>query len=130
MAQFKKGQSGNPAGRPPKADKYAGAISKAEGRIAKNLIRYIENMEALADGIYVEELINGEIRMVFKRPPDRQANEYLINRVMGKPTERQELSGPDRGPIPVETFDYGAAIAPIAGGSDEDSDAPSEDASA
>lgn len=33
-----------------------------------------------------------------------------------------ELSGPGKGPIQVEAFDYAAAIAPIASGSDEDRD--------
>ncbi len=91
---FEKGQSGNPAGRPRKADKFAGEIAKAEGRIAKKLVTYIENMEALADGIFVEEMTIEGKRIVYKRPPDRQANEYLINRIMGKPTERTEHSFP------------------------------------
>ena len=90
MAQFLKGQSGNPKGRPAKADKFAGQIAKAEARIAKNLVHYIENMEALADGVFVEDTTADGARIVYQRPPDRQANEYLINRVMGKPTERQE----------------------------------------
>jgi hypothetical protein len=96
MAQFTKGQSGNPAGRPSKADKFAGQIAKAEGRIAKNLVRYIENMEALADGIYVEEMTLEGARVVYKRPPDRQANQYLIDRIMGKPTDRKEHTFPDK----------------------------------
>jgi hypothetical protein len=92
---FTKGQSGNPAGRPAKAEKFAGAIAKAEARIAKNLVRYIENMEALADGIYQEEMTIEGARIVYQRPPDRQANAYLIDRIMGKPTERKEITGED-----------------------------------
>jgi hypothetical protein len=34
-------------------------------------------------------------------PPDRQACEYLLNRVLGKPTEHKEVSGPDGAAIPV-----------------------------
>jgi hypothetical protein len=79
------------AGRKPRAEVYESAITKADRRLAKNLIPHIENMERLADGVLVEEAhpITGKM-VVYQRPPDRQANEYLINRVMGKPTERQE----------------------------------------
>lgn len=97
---FTKGQSGNPAGRPPKAERFAGQITKAETRIARNLVRYIENMEALADGVTVQETdAKTGVTVVYTRPPDRQANEYLINRIMGKPTERQEVTGADGNPI-------------------------------
>jgi hypothetical protein len=95
---FQKGHPGGP-GRPANADKFAGAIAKADTRIAKNLVRYIENMEAIADGIFQEEQTEDGPRIVYQRPPDRAANEYLINRIMGKPTERKELSGPDGEPL-------------------------------
>jgi hypothetical protein len=123
---FVKGQSGNPKGRTPKAEKFAGQIAKAEGRIAKNLVRYIENMEALADGVFVEEIDETGKRTIYQRPPDRAANEYLINRVMGKPTERREISGPDAGPLPI-AFDHGAALADLAPGSAADFDEPGAD---
>lgn len=61
-------------------------------------------MEALADGIYVEEQDATGKRIVYRRPPDRAANEYLINRVMGKPTDRTELSGVDGAPIAVKGY--------------------------
>lgn len=84
------------AGRPRKSDKFAGHIAKAEKQIADRLADYIDNLQLLADGVLVqEELIPGQ-PMVFKRPPDRQANEYLINRIMGKPTDRRELTLPDK----------------------------------
>lgn len=75
-------------------------ITKADRRIAKNLVRYIENLERLADGVLVEDvnIVTGDVG-VYQKPPDRQANEYLINRIMGKPTERTELTGEGGGEI-------------------------------
>lgn len=34
-------------------------------------------------------------------PPDRNANAYLVDRILGKPTETHEHSGEDGGPIKV-----------------------------
>lgn len=127
MAQFQKGQSGNPAGRPRKADQYAGEIASGERRIADRLPDLIDNMFVLANGGYerVEEqwapagslyVGSGDsLRRMYPDKPgdemvlvrrvlsiadkDRAANQYLIDRIMGKPTERQEMSGPDGGPI-------------------------------
>lgn len=60
-------------------------------------------MERLANGVLVQDVnpITGE-RYVYQEPPNRQANEYLINRVMGKPVERQEIGGDDGGPLVVK----------------------------
>lgn len=87
---FKKGQSGNPNGRTPKRDKHAGAISRAEKRIADKLPILIDRMLELADGVTVQERDREGELDVYTRPPDRQALEYLMNRIMGKPTERRE----------------------------------------
>lgn len=38
-------------------------------------------------------------RVVTVAAPDRVANIYLIDRILGKPTERQEVTGADGGPI-------------------------------
>lgn len=114
---FVKGGPGGP-GRPRKREKHAGAISKAEKRIADRLPELIDNMLMLANGGYerVEEeykpagslyVGSGEFarpmypdhdpmdlvlvsRKVSIADRDRQANEYLINRILGKPTERVE----------------------------------------
>lgn len=77
------------AGRPRKRDKYSGQIVAAENRIADRLPQYIDNLARLADGIFREEEDEHGIKFIYTTPPDRQANEYLINRILGKPTERQ-----------------------------------------
>ena len=103
---FVKGQPGGP-GRRKKADKFARPIARAEKQIADRLPELIDNMLALASG----------------DPPDRPANEYLINRILGKPIERQEIAGLDGGPILIAAYDYNASIAAIAARPGEDSDA-------
>lgn len=155
MAQFVKGQSGNPSGRPRKRDKFGRPIARAEKQIADRLPELIENMFYLANGGYerVEEewqpaglvyVGSGEFaRRAFPDLPadqlvlvkrkssiadkDRQANEYLINRIMGKPIERQEIGGVDGGLIEVAFVNYRTGLAGLEAGSDEDSDAPGED---
>ena len=76
------------AGRKRKSEKYASQIEAAERIIANDLPRFIQNMILIADA------------------GDRAANEYLINRVMGKPTERHEHD------IDNEIAEYLAALAP------------------
>lgn len=114
------------AGRKPKREKYESAVAQAERRIADRLPWLIDKMLELAGGVAVQEADKDGVLTVYTRPPDRQATEYLINRVMGKPTERKEISGPDSGPLPV-VFDHGATLADLASGSDADPDAPGAD---
>ncbi len=84
------------AGRKRKDEKFKAPIAKAEKRIADRLPQLIDNLFELADGVTVQETDpKTGATTVYTRPPDRQANEYLLNRIMGKPTERQEVSGPD-----------------------------------
>lgn len=119
--KFQKGQSGNPTGRPRKADQNAGAVARAEKQIRDRLPSLIENMLILANGGYerVEEQwapagslyigsgvdakrmypdLELDALVLVKRTVsiadrDRAANQYLIDRIMGKPTERQEVAG-------------------------------------
>lgn len=96
------------AGRPAKKTKYAAPIARAEKRIVDKLPLLIDRMFELADGVAVQDIDNEGGVNVYIKPPDRQAAEYLINRIMGKPTERKELSGEDGGAIPVEvTISFG-----------------------
>lgn len=124
---FTKGQPGGP-GRPRKRDQNAGAVARAEKQIRDRLPSLIENLFILANGGYerVEEtwapagslykgsgadaeklypgLPDDELvlikRTVSIADRDRAANEYLINRLMGRPMQALEHSGPGGGPIP------------------------------
>ncbi len=106
------------SGRKRKADKFAKPIAAAEQRIVDHLPQLIDNMLELANGGYeqVEEkwlpaalvtVGSGEYELpAFPDKPgdelvlverktsiadrDRAANQYLIDRIMGKPTERVE----------------------------------------
>lgn len=93
------------AGRKPRAEKFARPIAAAEKKIADRLPWLIDKEFELAEGVLIEEqTLVGPI--VYQKPPDRQAIEYLINRVMGKPTERHEHD------IDSEIADLLAELAP------------------
>ena len=93
------------AGRPKKSEKYGGHIAQAEDLIADRLPELIDNLFSLAAGVTVQEPTPQGGTKVYTRAPDRQANEYLLNRIIGKPTEAIEVSGPDGGPIPIQTVE-------------------------
>lgn len=97
---FQKGNPGGP-GRPRKDEKWAGKIAKAEKQIADRLPELVDNLLRLGAGVVIQEETEDGPR-IYKTAPNFKANEYLINRIMGKPTERLEASGPDGGPIPIE----------------------------
>jgi hypothetical protein len=86
---------GNRPGRPRKLDKYGGHVAAAESRIADRLPQLIDNLMRLAEGVWTEKEVvgqNGAV-IVYRTIPDRQANQYLIDRLMGKPTESIHHSG-------------------------------------
>lgn len=132
---FEPGQSGNPAGRPKKAEKYAAPIAAAEERIADRLPEVLDNLFVLADGGYerVKEKWEPAALVVLELPlrkadgdpmvdtdgkpilakqqvfpdaepdqlvlverttetadRDRQANIYLVDRILGKPIAQVE----------------------------------------
>lgn len=51
---------------------------------------------------------------------DATARKWLSDYLLGKPTDRVQVSGPDNAPIPIE-FNYAAAIASITSGSETNS---------
>ncbi len=68
-------------------------------------------MIALSLGVMVEETDKESgAAIVYQRPPDRGAGQYLIDRIAGKPTERKEHTFPDK-PLEDMTEDELRAIA-------------------
>jgi hypothetical protein len=79
------------AGRPRKNDLYRSAIREAEQKVADKLPHIADKLLELVDGVYVQsETPEGEVN-VYLRPPDRQAAEYLWNRIAGKPSEHVDV---------------------------------------
>ena len=87
---------------PPRAITRQDAVERAEARVRRRLPKLLKVMEELAFGIYVEETLpDGTTRLVYQKPPSRQALEYLIDRGMGKPPTHVEVTGADSGPVQV-----------------------------
>lgn len=66
------------------------AIAQADKLVAGHLPTAIRNMIVLADGVTLQVTNGDGTALVYTEKPDRAANEYLINRAMGKPTEKSE----------------------------------------
>lgn len=100
--RFLKGHSKPGPGRKTRAERhdYTPAVIEAERSIHDKLPVLIENMFILACGVTVKETDSktGKER-VYTKPPDYRANEYLINRVMGKPKESVEVDTPPDSPL-------------------------------
>lgn len=89
MAQNGGARSG--AGRKRKTDKFGTQIQKAEGMIVDKLPWLVDKAMELAEGVQVEKPgLVGPV--VYRLPPDITAIKYLLDRIMGKPTERRELA--------------------------------------
>lgn len=85
-----------------KAESDSKAIAKAEVRIRRELPRLVDHLVELAYGIKTKVVTrDGEVE-VYEVPPNLKALVYLTDRLMGRPMERQELSGPDGGPVAIK----------------------------
>lgn len=90
MEKSNRGGARPGAGRPKKEVLYAPSIRKAEKQIRDHLPQIVESMIALAKGVTVQEVTAEGETVVFTRPPDYRAGQYLMDRIMGKPKERIE----------------------------------------
>ena len=95
MTEPKHGGAREGAGRKAKPDKFKLPIAKAEKKIADNLPMLIDKALELAQGVHVEDFNIATMQTtVYQKPPDLGAIKYLVDRIMGKPTERKEVSLP------------------------------------
>lgn len=108
------------AGRKRKAEKFETQIQKAEGMIVDKLPWLVDKAMQLAGGVTVEKptLVGGTV--IYKEAPDLGAIKYLIDRVMGKPTEHKEITGKDGGDLIIRTAT--AALDKAYGDSTDNSD--------
>lgn len=79
------------AGRKKKEVKFAGVIADAEKKIADRLPDVIFSMFELAAGVTVQETTKKGEEVIYTRAPDYRACAYLIDRILGKPTEPIEI---------------------------------------
>jgi len=80
------------AGRPPKHVVYETPIRAAERKILDRLPWLVDKLLELVDGIHEEKTIGENATIVYKRAPDRQAAEYLLDRVMGKAVQPVDVT--------------------------------------
>lgn len=97
------------AGRKPKAEKYERQINSAEKKIADKLPFLVDKLLELSEGVLVEKA-GPTGRVIYQQPPDRAAAQYLLDRIMGKPTEHKEHTFPDK-PLTEMSEDELRAIA-------------------
>lgn len=87
--RFKKGQSGNPAGRPKKLPELDALIGEVLGEEK--------------DGMTAAAAILKKWRQMAAQG-NLKAGEMLFDRGYGKPKQAHEHSGPDKGPIEVKQW--------------------------
>lgn len=70
---------------------YAFPIQQAEAKISERLPWLVDQLLILAEGVTVQKTDARGHKRVWSEPPDRAAIEYLMDRVMGKPTQPIDL---------------------------------------
>ena len=107
---FKKGQSGNPGGRPVGAMRESRKMLSMviNGRLPMS--RRVDLLAKLAEGISMERVIlskDGKQKRieVFQVAPDIDALKYLTDQADGKAVQRTEITGKDGNSIEVSTFE-------------------------
>jgi hypothetical protein len=90
------------AGKKPTRELYASKVRQAEKRIADRLPDIADALLRRALGVSVQTVDKDGGVVVYTEPPDVKAAAYLLDRIMGKPVQAQEVSGPGGGPVRTE----------------------------
>jgi len=77
------------------------ANEKAELYIVKNLPKLVSRLMELAMGVTMAKRGKDGNVNIYVEAPDRQAAEYLVERVMGKVPQRHEVTGDEGGPMKI-----------------------------
>lgn len=94
-------------GRKPKSEQYAGAIRRAEKKIADQLPTLVERMLELANGVLAERVeitAEGMEMRVYREAPDYKAISYLVDRIMGKPSQAIDMDVSGTGVVLVKAL--------------------------
>lgn len=94
------------AGRKTKTERHGTAIDQAEDKVCDHLPQLVDHMLQLAYGIKRAGKTPQGKPVVYDVPPNFKALAYLIDRILGKATERQEISGPDGGAMSFELSEH------------------------
>lgn len=107
---------------PPRAIDKQTALQTAERKVRGALRKNIMRLQELAAGVILvdtaragdpwrqivlrnietgEERVIGDGLRIYVTPPNREALTYLIDRGMGKPPQRHEVTGDDGGPLTI-----------------------------
>lgn len=138
MPAWKKGQSGNLNGRPPKGRAIASQIEKALNRLDTGSDgKKHRRVNVLAE-IWINALLTGTVTLpngtTMMLPPREwfELGKFVVSHVDGPAKAQLELSGADGAPmeIGVTLVDYRNGLAAPASGSAGNSDAPSPDQTA
>jgi hypothetical protein len=95
--------------------KFATRISHIlETKTANQIIAQAQDLEQLG----IEVLTHRSVAAALTG--DRQDKEFLIDRIEGKPTQKQELTGKDGGPLAIATADVSAMLLELSTKATED----------
>ncbi len=80
-------------------------LERAESHIIRNLHLYLDKLEELANGVLMVKVDgrSGE-ETIYRRAPDRQALQFLIEHAKGKVPQKQEITGADGGGLVFQAW--------------------------